>query len=85
MTTDGKQGCPPIPGRTDGRNCLDDCFHANILYTQTDDLSRTFLSPMTGVAIDGSLTLMGMEISHLPLLVRRAIAKLWIYEHKTEE
>lgn len=51
------------------------------LYHIDDDLSSA-LSPMTGVALDGSLTLMGVSIDHLPLLARIAIAKLWTYENQ---
>lgn len=57
------------------------CIHVNSLYHIDDDLSSA-LSPMTGVALDGSLTLMGLDISHLPLLARKAIAKLFLYEHQ---
>lgn len=60
-----------------GRGCL----HVSTLYHIDDDLSSA-LSPMTGVALDGSLTLMGLDISHLPLLARKAIAKLFLYEHQ---
>lgn len=60
-----------------GRGCL----HVSSLYHMDDDLSST-LSPMTGVALDGSLTLMGVSIDHLPLLARIAIAKLWTYENQ---
>lgn len=56
-------------------------LHVTSLYTMDDDLSSTS-SPMTGVALDGSLTLMGLDISHLPLLARKAIAKLFLYEHQ---
>lgn len=58
-----------------------DRLHASTLYTMEDDLSSGS-SPMTGVALDGSLTLMGLDISHLPLLARKAIAKLFLYEHQ---
>lgn len=58
-----------------------DRLHASTLYTTDEDLSSTS-SPMTGVALDGSLTLMGLDISHLPLLARKAIAKLFLYEHQ---
>lgn len=57
------------------------CLHVSTLYHIDDDLSSA-LSPMTGVALDGSLTLMGLDISHLPLLARKAIAKLFLYEHQ---
>lgn len=57
------------------------CIHVSSLYHIDDDLSSA-LSPMTGVALDGSLTLMGLDISHLPLLARKAIAKLFLYEHQ---
>ena len=57
------------------------CIHVCSLYHIDDDLSSA-LSPMTGVALDGSLTLMGLDISHLPLLARKAIAKLFLYEHQ---
>ncbi len=56
-------------------------LHVSTLYTTDEDLSSTS-SPMTGVALDGSLTLMGLDISHLPLLARKAIAKLFLYEHQ---
>lgn len=56
-------------------------LHVTSLYTTDEDLSSTS-SPMTGVALDGSLTLMGLDISHLPLLARKAIAKLFLYEHQ---
>ena len=52
------------------------------LYTNDDDLSRILSAPLTGVAFDGSLTLMGIGIEHLPLIARLAIAKLWIYENQ---
>lgn len=38
-------------------------------------------SPMTGTAIDGTITLCGMSISDMPILVRKALTKLWFYEH----
>lgn len=52
------------------------------LYTNDDDLSSILSAPLTGVALDGSLTLMGIGIDHLPLLARIAIAKLWILENQ---
>ena len=52
------------------------------LYTNDDDLSRILSAPLTGVALDGSLTLMGIGIEHLPTLARIAIAKLCIYENQ---
>lgn len=58
-----------------------DRLHVTSLYTIDDDLSSAS-SPMTGVALDGSLTLMGLDISHLPLLARKTIAKLFLYEHQ---
>lgn len=57
-------------------------LHVTSLYTTDEDLSSTLSPPMTGVALDGSLTLMGLDISHLPLLARKAIAKLFLYEHQ---
>lgn len=63
------------------RTVGDDRLHVSTLYTMDEDLSSTS-SPMTGVALDGSLTLMGLDISHLPLLARKAIAKLFLYEHQ---
>lgn len=58
------------------------CIHVSSLYHTDDDLSSILSAPMTGVALDGSLTLMGLDISHLPLLARKAIAKLFLYEHQ---
>ena len=52
------------------------------LYTNDDDLSSILSSPLTGVALDGSLTLMGIGIEYLPLIARIAIAKLWILENQ---
>lgn len=52
------------------------------LYTPDEDLSSILSAPLTGVALDGSLTLMGIGIEHLPILARIAIAKLWIYENQ---
>ena len=52
------------------------------LYTNDEDLSSILSAPLTGVALDGSLTLMGIGIDHLPILARIAIAKLWIYENQ---
>ena len=52
------------------------------LYTNDDDLSSILSAPLTGVTLDGSLTLMGIGIDHLPILARIAIAKLWIYENQ---
>lgn len=60
----------------------DDRLHVTSLYTPDEDLSSILSAPMTGVALDGSLTLMGIGIDHLPLLARIAIAKLWIYENQ---
>lgn len=57
-------------------------LHVRTLYTTDDDLSSILSAPLTGVALDGSLTLMGIGIDHLPLLARIAIAKLWIYENQ---
>lgn len=61
-----------------GRGCL----HVSTLYHMDDDLSSILSAPLTGVALDGSLTLMGVSIDHLPLLARIAIAKLWILENQ---
>ena len=52
------------------------------LYTPDEDLSSILSSPLTGVALDGSLTLMGIGIEHLPLLARIAIKKLWFLENQ---
>ena len=52
------------------------------LYTLDEDLSSILSAPLTGVALDGSLTLMGIGIDHLPLLARIAIAKLWFLENQ---
>ena len=52
------------------------------LYTNDEDLSSILYTPLTGVALDGSITLMGIGIDHLPILARIAIAKLWIYENQ---
>lgn len=52
------------------------------LYTHDEDLSSILPSPLTGVALDGSLTLMGINIEHFPLLVRKAIEKLWFLENQ---
>lgn len=57
-------------------------LHVTSLYTTDEDLSSVLSAPLTGVALDGSLTLMGIGIDHLPLLARIAIAKLWIYENQ---
>ena len=51
------------------------------LYTIDDDLSSILSSPLTGTAIDGTITLCGMSISDMPIMVRKAITKLWFYEH----
>lgn len=42
-------------------------------------------SPMTGTAIDGTITLCGMSISNMPILVRKALTKLWFFEHNEIE
>ena len=60
----------------------DDRIDMASLYTNDDDLSSILSAPLTGVALDGSLTLMGIGIGHLPLLARIAIAKLWILENQ---
>lgn len=60
----------------------DDRIDVTSLYTNDEDLSSILSAPLTGVALDGSLTLMGIGIEHLPLLARIAIAKLWIYENQ---
>lgn len=59
-----------------------DRLHVSVLYTPDEDLSSVLSSPLTGVALDGSLTLMGVGIDHLPLLAKIAIAKLWLYENQ---
>ena len=60
----------------------DDRIDVTSLYTLDEDLSSILSAPLTGVALDGSLTLMGIGIEHLPLLARIAIAKLWILENR---
>ena len=60
----------------------DDRIDVTSLYTLDEDLSSILSAPLTGVALDGSLTLMGIGIEHLPLLARIAITKLWILENR---
>ena len=60
----------------------DDRIDVTSLYTNDEDLSSILSAPLTGVALDGSLTLMGIGIDHLPLLARIAIAKLWFLENQ---
>lgn len=50
-----------------------------VYHTSGEKSSNT--SPMTGIAIDGTITLCGMSISDMPILVRKALTKLWFYEH----
>lgn len=61
-----------------GRGCL----HVTSLYTPDKDLSSILSAPLTGVALDGSMTLMGINIKHLPLIAQIAIAKLWMLENQ---
>ena len=58
------------------------CLHVSTLYHMDDDLSSILSAPLTGVALDGSLTLMGINIKHLPLIAQIAIAKLWMLENQ---
>ena len=62
-------------GESEGESLLPDIVY----HTSVEKSSNP--SPITGTAIDGTITLFGMSISDMPILVRKAITKLWFYEH----
>ena len=62
-------------GESDGGSLFPD----TVYHTSVEKSSNP--SPMTGTAIDGTITLCGMSISDMPILVRKALTKLWFYEH----
>lgn len=82
MTCDGKKKADRLGDKQSAHAAGDGRLHVSVLYTMDEDLSSVLSAPLTGVALDGSLTLMGIGIDHLPLLVKIAIAKLWIYENQ---
>lgn len=82
MTYEGKKKAGRLGDKQSAHAVGDDRLHVSTLYTPDEDLSSILSSPLTGVALDGSLTLMGVGIDHLPLLARLAIAKLWTYENQ---
>lgn len=82
MTRERKDGLqawrtcnPKNHGESEGGSLFPD-----IVYHNSGEKSSN-PSPMTGTAIDGTITLCGMSISDMPILVRKAITKLWFYEH----
>lgn len=82
MTYDEKKKAGRLGDKQSAHAAGDGRLHVRTLYTTDEDLSSILSSPLTGVALDGSLTLMGVSIDHLPLLARIAIAKLWILENQ---
>lgn len=84
MTCEGKKKADRLGDKQSAHAVGDDRLHVRTLYTPDEDLSSILSAPLTGVALDGSLTLMGVGIDHLPLLARIAIAKLFAYEHMEE-
>lgn len=82
MTYEVKKKADRFGDKRQARAVYDDRIDVASLYTNDDDLSSILSAPLTGVALDGSLTLMGIGIEHLPLLARIAIAKLWILENQ---
>ena len=82
MTYEDKKKADRLGDKQSAHAAGDGRLHVSVLYTTDDDLSSILSAPLTGVALDGSLTLMGIGIDHLPLLARIAIAKLWIYENQ---
>lgn len=84
MTYDGKKKADRLGDKRSAHAAGDGRLHVSVLYTTDEDLSSILSAPLTGVALDGSLTLMGVSIDHLPLLARIAIAKLFAYEHMEE-
>lgn len=82
MTYDGKKKADRLGDKRSAHAAGDGRLHVSVLYTTDEDLSSILSAPLTGVALDGSLTLMGVGIDHLPLLARIAIAKLWILENQ---
>lgn len=81
MTYEDKKKADRLGDKRSAHAVGDDRLHVRTLYTPDEDLSSILSAPLTGVALDGSLTLMGVGIDHLPLLARIAIAKLFAYEH----
>lgn len=84
MTCESKKKADRLGDKQSAHAVGDDRLHVRTLYTPDEDLSSILSAPLTGVALDGSLTLMGVGIDHLPLLARIAIAKLFAYEHMEE-
>lgn len=82
MTCEGKKKADRLGDKQPAHAAGDGRLHVRTLYTPDEDLSSILSAPLTGVALDGSLTLMGIGIGHLPLLARIAIAKLWILENQ---
>lgn len=82
MTYECKKKADRLGDKRSAHAVGDDRLHVTSLYTPDEDLSSILSAPMTGVALDGSLTLMGINIKHLPLIAQIAIAKLWIYENQ---
>lgn len=82
MTYECKKKADRLGDKQSAHAVGDDRLHVSTLYTPDEDLSSILSSPLTGVALDGSLTLMGINIKHLPLIAQIAIAKLWILENQ---
>ena len=82
MTYEVKKKAYRFGDKRQAHAVYDDRIDVTSLYTNDDDLSSILSAPLTGVALDGSLTLMGIGIDHLPLLARIAIAKLWFLENQ---
>lgn len=82
MTCESKKKADRLGDKQSAHVAGDGRLHVSVLYTPDENLSSILSAPMTGVALDGSLTLMGVSIDHLPLLARIAIAKLWTYENQ---
>lgn len=75
----GSQACRTYDPRNHGESDCGSLFPDIVYHTSGEKSSNTI--PMTGTAMDGTITLCGMDISDMPVLVRKAITKLWFYEH----
>lgn len=62
-----------------GESDVESLFPDIVYHNSCEKSSDT--SKMTDTAMDGTITLCGMDISDMPVLVRKALTKLWFYEH----
>lgn len=75
----GSQACRTCDPMNNVGSDVESLFPDIVYHNSFEKSSDT--SKMTGTAMDGTITLCGMDISDMPVLVRKAITKLWFYEH----